>query len=60
MLKLKVRIWIETGCNEPEETDGYIEGYSGDRVLVYIPKLNALKSIFIEGVKLIGYEEVKG
>lgn len=33
MLKLKVRIWIETGCNEPEEANGYIEGYSGDRVL---------------------------
>lgn len=43
---------------EPEEAEGYIEGYSGDEVLIYLPNSNELRSIPVEEVIPIGYEEV--
>lgn len=61
MLKLKVKVklyWTAMINVEPEEAEGYIEGYSGDEVLIYLPNSNELRSIPVEEVIPIGYEEV--
>lgn len=61
MFKLRVKIklyWTAMINKEPEEAEGYIEGYSGDEVLIYLPNSNELRSIPVEEVIPIGYEEV--
>lgn len=61
MLKLKVKIklyWTAMINVEPDEAYGYIEGYSGSSILVYFPKSNTLRSISVESVIPVGYEEI--
>lgn len=61
MLKLKVKIklyWTAMINVELDEAYGYIEGYSGSSILVYFTKSNTLRSISVESVIPVGYEEI--